>query len=358
MNLFLGNNGEGKTNVLEGISYLCLSKSFYGAKDVSVLKVEQPRFIVSGSILSEGGVEYGVRVEYNREPNQKSLTVNKAKIERASSFIGQFPVVVLSPEQSSITFGSPSDRRRFVDFVVSQSSKTYLESLLEYRHILKQRNKILSDILTLRNDESNALEPWNESLVRVGTRVIKKRFEFIDAFQDIMVNSYTRLAGNEEMPEMTYAPSFLSEGGGIETIAEEFIQALNERLSDERRTGYSLVGPHRDEFVFQMNGLNIRSYASQGQHKTLLVALKLAEFVYLKERCNEPPILLLDDVFSELDIQRSQRLIEIASDCGQLFITATDERTLQWTPLASAVPKKFYVRQGTIEHVENATPIH
>jgi DNA replication and repair protein RecF len=358
VNLFLGDNGEGKTNLLEGISYLCLSKSFYAVSDTAVLKIEQPGFTVSGSILSEIGVEYGIKVEFDKQQNQKSLSVNRVKIDKASSLIGQFPVVILSPEQSAITFGSPSDRRKFVDFVVSQSSRVYLEGLMEYRQILKQRNKILSDMLFFRRDDSAALEPWNESLIRVGAGIMKKRYEFSGAFQEIMVHSYAQLAGNSERPEIAYAPSFTTEGSDLDSITAGFTQALQDRSPDERKTGYSLVGPHRDEFVFKINGLDVRGYASQGQHKTLLVALKMAEFVYLKERCNETPMLLLDDVFSELDTQRSQRLIEMAADCGQIFITATDERTINWAPLASAAPKKFFVKQGAVDRVETTAHIH
>ena len=147
VNIFLGDNGEGKTNILEGISYLCLSKSFYAANDTVVMNINRNGFTATGSFLSDGKIFYEVRVTFDKLQNQKKITVNKAKIDKASSLIGQFPVVILSPEQSSITIGSPSDRRRFVDFVVSQSSRTYLEYLIDYRRILKQRNKILSDIM-------------------------------------------------------------------------------------------------------------------------------------------------------------------------------------------------------------------
>jgi DNA replication and repair protein RecF len=281
----------------------------------------------------------------------------KSKIDKASSLIGRFPVVILSPEQSSITIGSPSDRRRFVDFVVSQSSRTYLECLIDYRRILKQRNKILSEMLFSHKENGRAIEPWNENLVNVGAVLIRKRIEFIEKFKNLVIDSYATLARTAEHPELSYLPSFectADDGDAIETI---FYQALQDHYQEERRIGYSLVGPHRDEFIFQINKLDARSFASQGQHKTLLVALKLAEFFYLKERCNETPILLLDDVLSEMDKYRSQRLLDAIAELGQVFVTSTDERALNWMPTGSSIPRKFFVKKGKIDRVEDTANI-
>ena len=194
--------------MLEGISYLCLSKSFYAANDTVVMNVEKNGFAVTGSFLSDGNIFYETKVTFDKQQNQKIITVNKAKIDKASSLLGMFPVVILSPEQSSITIGSPSDRRRFVDFVVSQSSRTYLESLIDYRRILKQRNKILSDMQFSHKENNTAIEPWNENLVQIGTVLIKKRMEFIEDFQSLVIRSYATLAGTAEQPGISYVPSF------------------------------------------------------------------------------------------------------------------------------------------------------
>ena len=355
VNLFLGDNGEGKTNILEGISYLCLSKSFYAANDTVVMNIHKNGFTVTGEFLSDGNIGYEARITFDKQQNQKSITVNKTKIDKASSLLGRFPVVILSPEQSSITIGSPSDRRRFVDFVISQSNRIYLEQLIEYKRILKQRNKVLSDMLFFRKDHEAVLEPWNENLVRVGTAVIKKRKEFIEDFQIIVTDAYATLAGTIERPGISYEPSFPC--GGSEATEAVFQKALNDCCQEERRAGHSLVGPHRDDFLFKINNLEARNFASQGQHKTFLIALKLAEFFYLKEQCNETPILLLDDVLSEMDGRRSQRLLERIAELGQVFLTSTDERALNWMPVLSARPRKFFVRQGTIDRVEEAAYI-
>jgi DNA replication and repair protein RecF len=358
VNIFLGDNGEGKTNILEGISYLCLSKSFFAANDTVVMNINNNGFVVTGSFLSDSNIFYEVIVTFDKQQNQKSITVNKKKIDKASSLLGQFPVVILSPEQGSITLGSPSERRRFVDFVVSQSNRTYLESLIEYKRILKQRNKILSDTLFLHKEDKNAIEPWNENLIRIGAALIKKRIEFMEDFQTIVIDSYTNLAGKSEQPGISYLPSFKCDSSDKEAVETNFNKAIKDRYQEERRAGYSLVGPHRDEFIFKINKLDTRNFASQGQHKTFLIALKLAEFFYLKEQCKETPILLLDDVLSEMDGYRSQRLLEIIAELGQTFITSTDERALNLAPVISSNPRKFIVRQGNIDCVKDTTQIH
>ena len=358
VNLFLGDNGEGKTNILEGISYLCLSKSFFSVNDTIVMNIERNGFTASGTFLSDGNIFFEVRVMFDKQKNQKLITVNKTKIDKASSLIGRFPVVILSPEQSAITIGSPSDRRRFVDFVVSQSNRAYLECLIDYRRILKQRNKILSERLFSRKENDAALQSWNEQLVHVGAVLIKKRTEFIEDFQSLVINSYAKLTGTGEQPGITYLPSFECTSRDSDAIEAAFYQALQDHHQEEYRIGYSLVGPHRDEFLFQINKLDARSFASQGQHKTFLVALKLAEFFYLKEQCNETPILLLDDVLSEMDGRRSQQLLEATAELGQVFITSTDERALKWMPVVSSHPRKFFIKQGNIDRVEDTKYPH
>ncbi len=358
INLFLGNNGEGKTNILEGISYFCLAKSFYAASDSLVMKIGGPGFIATGKILSDSGVEYEIQVEFNRELSQKTITVNKEKIDKASLLIGWFPVVILSPEQSAITLGSPTDRRRFIDFVISQSSRLYLESLIDYRRILKQRNKVLSEMQATRSEHRAAIEPWDDSLIRVGSSIMKKRKEFIEDFRGTMIDTYAQLSGEGERPGIVYSPSFeyVDDDHGVVELL--FQKALQNQFIDERRIGYTLVGPHRDEFIFQINGLHAKNFASQGQHKTFLVALKLAEFFYLKNRCSETPVLLLDDVLSELDEYRCRKLLDAASKTGQVFITSTDEHIFDRLSVASTNARKFFVRQGKIERVEDAAQIN
>lgn len=354
LNILLGNNGEGKTNAIEGISYLCLSKSYYAANDDFIVKIGEQGFVAMGEILTESKVLYQVRIDFDKTQKQKTITINKERIEKLSSIIGKFPVVILSPEQSAITSGLPLERRKFVDFVIAQSSRTYLENLIEYRRILKQRNKILADICVTGKDQIDVLEPWNKNFIVKGTKIMEKRIEFIKNFQGVFESSYVQIAGTDERPTIKYIPAVECKN---ETSTDElqtaFARAIENYFIEERKAGFSLVGPHRDEFLFKINNLDVRNYASQGQHKTLLIALKIAEFFYLKERCQETPIVLLDDVLSELDAVRAQRLVESMSNLGQIFITATDERALKWVPATTMAARKFHIRQGRIERIEN-----
>ena len=358
-NAFLGDNGEGKTNILEAVSFLCLTKSFYAGNDRVAVQLGTEYFVVEGELQSDGGTAYSVRVTYDAASAEKRFLINNAEAETFASVIGRFPVVILSPEGGTVTTGSPSDRRKFVDLAVSQASRRYLDELLEYRRVLKQRNKILFDARTTRQDCSSIIEPWSKSLVEHGTQLMSKRREFLDEFAPPVAEAFQQLTGEQETPALRYAPSVaIGEDSTAGEIANRFTDQLTEQFSEERRAGTTLVGPHRDEIEFTINGRDLRKFASQGQHKTFLVALKIAEFHYLKERCNETPLLLLDDVFTELDEHRSRRLLNMVAQLGQAFITSTNEQVfsgaLEWGNGA----RKFFVRQGVVSYEETGNFVH
>ncbi|MEX0602675.1 MAG: DNA replication and repair protein RecF, partial [Bacteroidota bacterium] len=269
-----------------------------------------------------------------------------------SEFIGQFPVVILSPENNKITFGSPADRRRFLDLVISQSSRSYLQDLLEYRRALRQRNKILLDAKLAQRDPGEQIDPWTENLVAHGVRVIQKRGEFLKNFRPHLVEAYREIAGGKEEPGLRYR-TITGRHNTEETnsLTERFRSAVTRIAAEERRMGSTLVGPHRDELEMTINGLELRKFASQGQHRTFLIALKLAEFHYLYGRCKETPMLILDDVFSELDREREQRMFGLAQSLGQTFITATDRSSLRGVRHPERV-RWFTVEQGTLTNGE------
>lgn len=327
VNAVIGDNGQGKTNIVEAISYLCLTKSFYASGDTVTLKIGEERFSIRGSFESDGGVTRRVEAQYEKELGHKSILINGMAVETMSSVIGEFPVVVLSPEQGGITNGAPGERRKFLDIVIAQSSKAYLQELLEYRKILRQRNKILMEAKLARRDCSETLEPWGEALVETGSRLTYRRKQFVREFSHDILRSYKTIAGDRETPGIKYEPSVPAENAeSVEAIKELFAEELRSKEGEEQRLGMTAVGPHRDEVELLIDGINVRKFASQGQHKTMLIGLKLAEVAYLKERCGETPILLLDDVFSELDEHRSERLVQRLEGLGQVFVTATDLR--------------------------------
>ncbi len=350
INAVLGENGEGKTNLLEAISYLCLTKSFFGSADALVLQVGENRFEVSGELEADTGAQYLVGVWYDRQQEEKKFSVNKSVVAKLSDVVGLFPVVVLAPESAAITSGGPTERRRFLDFVISQASKVYLEDLLEYRRVLRHRNKILFSAKVERTDPARLLEPWDEELIDRGARIIHRRQVFTKEMQPFIEDAYVKIAGRGEEPSIQYQPAVAAgEDATVEAIQEQFGVDLRRLGGEERKLGLTLVGPHRDEVELMVQRLGVRSHASQGQHKTLLLALKIAEFIYLREKRDEGPILLLDDMFTELDARRANRLLQLIEGIGQVFVTATSDSAFPSKFNWAEKHKRFLVHRGTVQ---------
>ena len=348
INVLSGKNGQGKTNILEAISYLSLTKSFYASSDETAVRFGTDSFEVEGVIIAGSGLRYTVQVSYGLRGGEKAFAINSTRPESLASVIGTFPVVILSPENNAITFGGPAARRRFVDLTLSQISRVYLEDILEYRRILRQRNRLLSDARVGGSASASALEPWTVSLVHYGSRIVKRRQEFVGEFKGYIDRGYKTLVSMGEEPALEYV-SFvpLPEGASPEEIGELMFNEVKARAAEEMRRGVTLVGPHRDEVRLSINGAALQQYASQGQHKTFLVALKTAEFFYLRERRGEAPIFLLDDLFSELDEGRSRRILDLVSDLGQTIITTTGERVLEDTAGWNDHVRRFIIENGT-----------
>jgi DNA replication and repair protein RecF len=352
--VLVGNNGEGKTNLVEAVSYICLTKSFYADNDGLVVRRGAAGFLLDAELWGDSGIRYRVRLQYDAALGEKKLTVNGAAVEKLSEQIGRFPIVVLSPEQSGITAGLPAERRRFMDLVISQSSRAYLEDLVDYRQVLRQRNKILLDAKLSHRDCAAELTPWNESLADVGSRIMQKRIEFLAEFRPSLTHAYNQLAGSQEEPAVEYVPSVaVAKKTAAADIRSLITEALQEKSADELRLAASLAGPHRDELKMELSGLEARKFASQGQHKTLLIALKLAELQFLKERSDETPILVLDDVLSELDRGRSERLLGLLPEFGQTFVTTTTDTAFPGRFYENENNRRVVVAGGTIAHEES-----
>ena len=357
INVLLGDNGQGKTNVIEAISYLCLTKSFHSSADALAVMFGQDLFEIDGVVISGHGGDHRVRVAYQQSTGEKVFSINRAHVEPLSSVIGRFPIVISSPEHAPITSGGPVERRKFVDFVISQSSAVYFETLLEYRRVVRHRNRILLDGKFSRHDPGSLLPPWDEQLVKYGSHLMMKRKKFITEFQQYLGSSYHHLAGCDEEPTIEYQPVSPIAGIEDETGFQALLQSeLRSKSFEEKRTGATLVGPHRDEFAFKINGLDLRKFASQGQHKTFLVALKIGEFFYLKERCEETPIMLLDDVFSEIDEHRGKRLLDFVGELSQTFITTTNPRFFGDTISFGERNRLFFLQEGKIV-IQNAVAV-
>ena len=319
LNYIVGGNGQGKTSVLEAAYYLCTTKSFY-AKDIEAVSFSENDFEING--FFNDITDDKIRAIFSVPENRKYYFQNDKLISRSSQIIGRFPVVILTPADHAITQGSPSERRKLVDSIISQASSTYLNILLDYNKTLKQRSVVLNQLKDNFTKSTLAeLDAWTEKLIEDGVELIYHRKNFIDRFNLYVLESYKKIIENIENPSITY--SFLDVVDSVE-IKNIFKSLIKERKEEEIRRGVNLVGPHRDDFVFKINEINLRTYGSQGQHKTFQTALRFAEFFYLKDTTGKTPIFLLDDVFGELDAYRAGKISEYLKEVGQAFITLTD----------------------------------
>lgn len=319
LNYIVGGNGQGKTSIIESIYYLCTTKGLNSNSDGEVVRFNEKEFEVAGNFHDI--TDDDIRIYYSAAENKKYCFRNNKAISRHAEIIGQFPVVVLTPADHSITRGYPADRRKFIDSVISQASETYLKYLLDYNKILRQRSSLL---FRLREGGGSIaeLDAWTENMISSGTEIIKHRRKFISEFNRYIAGSYKMIMDEEEIPSVIY--SCLEDFNYSSETEERFKMLLSEKREEEIKRAQNLAGPHKDEFIFGINGINLRTFGSQGQNKTFQVVLRFAEFFYLKEVTGKTPIFLLDDVFGELDAKRSSRISSCLKNVGQAFITLTD----------------------------------
>ena len=324
VNLFIGPNGAGKTNVLEAVHYLCLTKSFLTSTDAYAVRRGCPFFEIEGAFDGERRSTLKAKLVYVPAEG-KRVFVNGAPLERLAEIVGELPLVVLSPADYTLTAGGPDERRRFLDATLSQAYPVYLDDLLKYRRALKQRNALLQQVRRGRRLAPGTLDAWDTELVTLGARLIDRRRRFLAHFAGFLAEAYRLLDAVGEEPTMTYQSiAALDDEPDENTIAERFQHQLAQLERREAERGRTLAGPHLDEILFQLGGYDVRPYASQGQHRTVGLALRLATLLYLKERLDETPLLLLDDVFGTLDTRRAAIVLDLLqSDAvGQSLLTA------------------------------------
>ena len=319
LNYIVGGNGQGKTAILEAIYYLCTTKSHNTNSDSEVLRFNESFFEISGKII--GLVNDEVRIIYSDTENKKSYLQNGKQKHKLSEVIGNYPIVLLTPADHSITLGYPGDRRKFIDSIYCQASGVYLGLLVDYNKTVRQRTSLLNSIKESRNKNYNELDAWTQKLLETGIELVNYRKKFFVEFEPFVKHAYNEILSENEIPNIKY---FYLGGYDGENIQDRFKELLESKREEELRRCACLVGPHKDDFIFDINGINLKTFGSQGQHKTFQVALRFAEFFYLKERTGKTPIFLLDDVFGELDTKRAIRISENLRNVGQTFITLTD----------------------------------
>jgi DNA replication and repair protein RecF len=322
----IGDNAQGKSNFLEAIYYLETFRSFRGARDEQLVAFGSDTFRVTGRTEAEGtGDERGTEVAaaFQRTGKRRKVVLDGREPERIGEALGKLGAVIFSPTDIELVSGGPAERRRFLDIVLSLNEPGYLESLQEYRRVLVRRNAALK-----AGEAGSAVGAWDQGLIRSGSEVTLARRSWIGG-RCVAFGEYNRMISDGARATMTYRPSVPLAGvADIEGVRGAFRDALTESWDRERRQGVTVVGPHRDEVRLQLDdgdqGLDLRDYGSGGQRRTAALALRLVEAMTIRERRGRQPLILLDDVFAELDAGRGERVLELmeTDDTGQVFLTA------------------------------------
>ena len=319
INCFVGNNGAGKTNILDALHYISMGKSFLGNSDFQNIKEDENFFSIESEIEGEEKSDI-IKILLQKEA-KKIIKKNEKTYERMADHIGFLPSVMISPYDANLISDGGESRRKFLDAMISQTDSEYLFNLIQYQKTLQQRNALLKYFQKNRTFDIDSLEIYNEPITKFGTQIFKKRQLFVEAILPTIQHFYTIISKGNEKVTVIYE-SDLNE--------DNFENLLTKNLEKDRQLTYTSKGIHKDDLRFEMNGNLIKKFGSQGQQKSFLIALKLAQIKRIKEITNKNPILLLDDIFDKLDDNRVSQLIELVNEqnFGQIFITDTHkERT-------------------------------
>lgn len=325
VNLFFGANGSGKTNLLEAIHYCALGKSHRITGDQSAVRIGESFAVCSVSVRS-GGVkrELSVRLVPN-EAAKKVILLDQKQIRRFSDMMGCLQCVIFSPEDLGLIREGPSVRRRYLDMMISQVNRGYFIALQQYRAGLEQRNAVLKNMRADPRQNAGLLEVFEQAMAGPAAVIVEERKRVVEMLSSLATETYRGISGREEE---AFQASYHSAFRESENVQEDFIRVMRENREEDLRLGVTSAGPHRDDLNLSLNRKNMKVYASQGQIRTAALSLKLAQMKALRQMSGEPPVLLLDDVMSELDKERRMRLVREISDY-QTFITCTDESDLE-----------------------------
>ena len=309
-NILYGDNAQGKTNVLEAVFLSATTKSHKGSKDRDIIRFGHEEAHIR-TYLEKENLTYKVDMHL-RGNKSKGIAIDGKKIKKAAELIGLLNVVFFAPEDLNIIKNGPSERRRFMDMELCQLDRIYFDNLTKYNKILMQRNKLLKDIYT-KPELKETLFAWNIQLAEYGKKIIQRRREFVSRLDEIVADIHAKISGGTETVTLTYEPNVKE---------EDFERELERVREKELKLGQTMTGPHRDDISFLSNDIDIRKFGSQGQQRTLALSLKLSEIELVKQITKETPILLLDDVLSELDSKRQNFLLNNLCDT-QTIITCT-----------------------------------
>lgn len=358
LNVFYGKNGSGKTTILEAISLCSLAKSFTSTPDANLINTDMESYQIECKAKNIMGLEYKVKLIYQRGA-RKRISTNYDDNLSPKEIIGEMPLVILSPDLNEISKGVPEKRREFIDKILSQISKLYYEELINFRKALKNRNAILNQYKNEGIFNKNVFDSWNDIFINYATKLVHKRLIFFKEFPELFSNYYKFITSNNEVVNLVYEPdgfegNFNINEIEINDIKEHFYKISQEKLNIEKIRGLTLFGPQKDDFQILINDYPARDRASQGQHKSIIIALKFAEFDYMSNQRNEIPIVLLDDIFSELDEHRSNLVLqELLKRNAQTFITSTNRYPFELSNDYLSKISFYKVENGKVSKNEN-----
>lgn len=344
VNVFSGHNGQGKTNLLDAIHYLSFCKSYFNPFDAQNILHGEEFFLIEGEFVADGDT---AKLQCSVQRGKKKIfRKNKEEYERLAEHIGKYPSVVISPYDKDLISEGSEIRRRFVDSIISQYDRVYLDHLISYNKILRQRNALLKEFWDRRHFDPEALEIWDVQLVDHAEVIHRKRKEFVTKFTPIFESHYRDISGGAEEIGLTYR-SQLAEG--------DFAEVLLAHRAKDQRSQFTNAGVHKDDLRFSIGGHPLKRYGSQGQQKTYLIALKLAQFDLVAEAVGKTPILLLDDIFDKIDDRRVRHLMTLVGDgrFGQIFITDTNADRVQaiFSEISKPV-RMFHIHQGQVHEAQ------
>ncbi|MEN6314011.1 MAG: DNA replication/repair protein RecF [Clostridiaceae bacterium] len=342
-NIIYGNNAQGKTNIIEAI-FLCASgRSHRTSKDSELVKYGEDAFDIK-LVLEKQNVKKEIHIAYNNE-DRKKIKINDIAAKKIGDLMGHLNAVMFSPEDLLLIKQGPAERRRFADIALSQLKPSYFYDLQQYAKILFQRNSLLKNI-TIKRDLEDTLEVWDKHLAKTGARIMKERERFVKRMNELAKSRHNDLTNSEENLTLKYDPSFQIRDDNYNDLEGCFKCELEKNKEREIYKGSTIIGPHRDDIDIILNDESTKIYGSQGQQRTSVLSMKLAEIDLMKEESGEYPVLLLDDVLSELDDRRKEFLIESIKNV-QTFITCTDRRFFKAKRENTSF---FYVENGNIDY--------
>lgn len=341
LNIFIGDNAQGKTNILESIYFLALTKS-YRTADTNLIKKDSESLKVKGEI-KDNSVYKSMTVELSN--TGKKVKINNNEIKKISDYITNLNVILISPEDINILQGTPAERRNFLNIELSQLSKNYIKKYNEFNRILKIRNNYLKMLYKSSNTDMRYLQSVTENIIEREIDIYSERKNFIDKLNDNISNIYEDITGIKNF-KILYETNVDLGNFSKESIRNNLEKKYNSNLNKEIENGMTLYGPHRDDIQFMIESDDIKLYGSQGQQKVAIIALKLSEIAIFKEMTDTYPIILLDDIFSELDVKTRNKLINYINGDMQVIITSNDTRGINKKFLNNA--KLFKVIKGNV----------